>query len=89
MDEIFLSLANKVSPKEVIYFLIIIGLFAMIAILLHGLRAKDKLLALMLNDFIKEISENGNQITQLTAIVNYLAFNQRHEHDEDKSGNKG
>lgn len=77
MNDILMELAGKVSPREVIYFLIMVGLFSIIGVQELGFRRKDKLFSATITDLTKEINENGNQLTELIAIVNFLAFNQK------------
>ena len=77
MKEIFLTLAEKVSPCDVIFFLVI-------AFQERSFARKDNQFEKISNGLINELHENSNQLTQLTAIVNFLAFNREYTHDENK-----
>lgn len=85
MNEILMELASKVSPREVIYFLIMVGLFSIIGVQELGFRRKDKLFIATINSLTKEINENGNQLTQLIAIVNFLSFHRKSEGSKDEN----
>ena len=84
MDNVFLRLAERVESGEIIYFLVIVGLFGIITIQEVNSRRKDKLFSELTTDLMKEIHAISNQITQLTGIVNFLALNRKFEHDEVK-----
>ena len=79
MEEIISGLITKLEPKDVIYFLIIIGLFSVIWFLEMSARKKDEIFSDIIQDLRKELMSNGKSITKLTGIVSFLAFNSKKE----------
>ena len=83
MNEILLKLADNVQPKDILYFLIFTLQFCVVVFLLYALRGAHLSFNSINNSLIKEIHENGNQLTQLTAVINFLALNKGIEENSE------
>ena len=82
MTEIFQTLANKVDARDVIYFLVIICLFLIIAFQERSFVRKDNQFEKISSGLISELHEISNQLTQLTAIVDFLTFREKYKENE-------
>ena len=85
MSEIFITLAEKVEARDVIFFLVIILQFVVIAFQIRSFSRKDNQFEKISNGLIHELHEISNQLTQLTAIVNFLAFNREYTGNDNKN----
>ena len=77
-----LNLSERIDPGEIIYFIVILGLFSVIGIQEITSRKRDKLFHEITGDLVREFHGLSNQITQLIGVVNFLALSGKHKPNE-------
>ena len=89
MKEVLLKLAERVDASEIVWFLLDLIFLAIIVMLIQQLRKKDKIFLEMLNKFYSEMAGYGDQLTQNTAVLSFLAFNKGLKTDEQAGEEQG
>lgn len=73
MEQTVIEIAKLIRPQELIYFVIIVGLFFIIWFQELSFRKKDKQQSADLLGLVNVINGISNQISNLAEILRYLA----------------
>ncbi len=84
MENTIIEIAKLVPAKDIIWFVIIVGLFAIIWFQEISFRRKDKQQSADLLALVNVINGISNQIDSLTEILRYLSTARRHEKISEK-----
>lgn len=83
MKEIIVEIAKLVKPQELIYFVIIVGLFTIIGLKEISFRKKDRQQSCDLLKLVNVINGLSNQINSITEILRFLATANREKGQSD------
>ena len=73
MEEVIVEIAKLIRPQELIYFVLIVGLFIVICFQEVSFRKKDRQQSHDLLALVKVINELSTQVNSIAEIIRFLA----------------